>query len=73
MMDIALLIPIIRQILQVVGGFLIARGWLDDGAADALIGVIVNGIVFVWWLYDRHRINKKACLLRYKVGETDHA
>lgn len=73
MMDIALFIPIIRQILQVVGGFLIARGWLDDGAADALIGVIVNGIVFVWWLYDRHRINKKARLLRYKVGETDHA
>ncbi|MFE0235295.1 hypothetical protein ACFW0F_15245 [Brucella anthropi] len=73
MMDIALFIPIIRQILQVVGGMLIARGWLDDGAADALTGVIVNGIVFVWWLYDRHRINKKARLLRYKVGETDHA
>ncbi len=72
-MDIALLIPIIRQILQVVGGFLIARGWLNEGAADALIGVIVNGIVFVWWLYDRHRINKKARLLRYKVGEADHA
>ncbi len=72
-MDIALLIPIIRQILQVVGGMLIARGWLDDGAADALIGVIVNGIVFVWWLYDRHQFNKKARLLRYKVGETDHA
>ncbi|MBM6397938.1 hypothetical protein IR196_04835 [Brucella anthropi] len=72
-MDIALFIPIIRQILQVVGGMLIARGWLDDGAADALTGVIVNGIVFVWWLYDRHRINKKARLLRYKVGETDHA
>ncbi len=73
MMDIALFIPIIRQILQVVGGFLIARGWLDDGAADALIGVIVNGIVFVWWLYDRHRINKKARLLRYRAGEADHA
>ncbi|PJR87878.1 hypothetical protein CN878_19505 [Ochrobactrum sp. 695/2009] len=72
-MDIALLIPIIRQILQVVGGFLIARGWLDDGAADALIGVIVNAIVFGWWLMDRHRINKKARLLRYKVGEIDHA
>ncbi|QGA58122.1 hypothetical protein [Brucella sp. 2280] len=72
-MDIALLIPIIRQILQVVGGMLIARGWLDDGAADALIGVIVNGIVFVWWLYDRHRINKKSRLLRYKVGETYYA
>jgi hypothetical protein len=52
---------------------LIARGWLDNGSADALTGVIVNGIVFVWWLYDRHRINKKARALRYKVGEADHA
>ncbi|HWT63972.1 MAG TPA: hypothetical protein VN150_15460 [Ochrobactrum sp.] len=59
MMDIALLIPVIRQILQIAGGFLIARGWLDDGAADALIGIVVNAIVFGWWLIDRHRINKK--------------
>lgn len=72
-MDIALLIPIIRQILQVFGGMLIARGWLDNGAADALTGIIVNGIVFAWWLIDRHRINKKARSLRYKVGEADHA
>lgn len=72
-MDITLLIPVIRQILQIAGGALIARGWLDDGAADALIGVIVNSIVFVWWLIDRHRINKKNRELKWKVGEADHA
>ncbi|OOL13613.1 hypothetical protein BRY73_24570 [Ochrobactrum sp. P6BS-III] len=72
-MDIALLIPVIRQILQIAGGFLIARGWLDDGAADALIGIVVNAIVFGWWLIDRHRINKKNRELKQGKGETDHA
>ncbi|ELT50291.1 Pam3-gp28 family putative phage holin [Brucella intermedia] len=72
-MDIALLVPVIRQILQIVGGFLIARGWLDEGAADALIGIIVNAVVFGWWLIDRHRINKKNRELKWKAGEVDHA
>lgn len=73
MMDIALLIPVIRQVLQIAGGFLIARGWLDDGAADALIGIIVNAIVFGWWLIDRHRINKKNRELKQGKGGEDHA
>ncbi|SCD24313.1 hypothetical protein [Brucella inopinata] len=73
MMDITLLIPIIRQILQVAGGFLIARGWLDDGAADALIGIVVNAIVFGWWLIDRYRINKKNRELKQEKREADHA
>ncbi len=72
-MDIALLIPVIRQILQIAGGFLIARGWLDDGAADALIGIVVNAIVFGWWLIDRHRINKKNRELKQGKGGEDHA
>ena len=72
-MDIALLIPVIRQILQIAGGFLIARGWLDDGAADALIGIVVNAIVFGWWLIDRHRINKKNRELKQGKGGQDHA
>ena len=72
-MDIALLIPVIRQILQIAGGFLIARGLLDDGAADALFGIVVNAIVFGWWLIDRHRINKKNRELKQGKGGQDHA
>ncbi|MCO7727381.1 hypothetical protein NJB93_12330 [Brucella intermedia] len=72
-MDIALLIPIIRQILQVIGGVLIARGWLDDGSAEALIGIIVNGIMFGWWLFDRHRINKRNRDLRQTVEDNSNA
>ena len=73
MMDIALLIPIIRQILQVIGGALIARGWLDDAGADALVGIIVNAIVFSWWLLDRYRINKRNRDLRQTVEDNSNA
>lgn len=36
-MTIDLFIPILRQILQIVGGILIARGYFDQGMADALV------------------------------------
>lgn len=72
-MDIALLIPVIRQILQIAGGFLIARGWLDDAGADALIGILVNVIVFAWWLFDRRKINKANQTLKETVEENSNA
>lgn len=72
-MDIALFVPVIRQFLQVIGGMLIARGWLDEGAADALIGIIVNLLVFIWWLMDRQRINRKNRELKQKAGGPDNA
>lgn len=58
-MDIALLIPILRQILQAIGGALIARGYLDEGSAEALVGIVINAIVFIWWLIERYQINKR--------------
>ncbi|WP_079213884.1 hypothetical protein [Brucella pituitosa] len=58
-MEISLLIPLIRQILQAVGSYLIARGYLDTGAADALTGALVNGIVFVWWLVEHLHIRQR--------------
>ncbi|MDH7790742.1 hypothetical protein [Ochrobactrum sp. AN78] len=58
-MEISLLIPLIRQVLQAVGSYLIARGYLDTGAADALTGALVNGIVFVWWLVEHLHIRQR--------------
>lgn len=72
-MDIALLIPVIRQLLQVAGGFLIARGWLDDGSAEALIGIIVNAVVFIWWLIDRYRINRCNREIKQTVEDNSNA
>lgn len=56
-MQIGLIIPVLRQILQVAGGALIAKGVLDSGSADAATGIILNAVTLGWWLYDRIRIN----------------
>jgi hypothetical protein len=57
-MNIDLFIPLIRQIAQIVGGMLIARGIFDDGAAEAFVGATANLAVLIWWLVDRYRINE---------------
>ncbi len=64
-MEISLLIPLIRQILQAVGSYLIARGYLDSGAADALTGALVNGVVFVWWLVEHLHIRERLRALEH--------
>lgn len=51
-----LTIPLLRHVLQVCGGALLARGYLDQAALDALTGLIINGATLFWWLYD-HRKN----------------
>jgi hypothetical protein len=64
-MTIDLFIPILRQILQIVGGILIARGYFDQGMADALIGLGVNLLVLGWWLFDRSKINRRNLINKY--------
>ncbi len=41
----------IRHILTVVGGFLVARGKLDPGAVESIVGVVMAVIGFAWsWI-----------------------
>lgn len=70
-MTIDLFIPILRQILQIVGGILIARGYFDQGMADALVGLGVNVLVLGWWLFDRSKINRRNLINKYIVDRTD--
>lgn len=70
-MTIDLFVPILRQFLQIVGGALIARGYFDQGMADALIGLGVNVLVLGWWLFDRNKINRRNLINRYIVDRTD--
>lgn len=64
-MTIDLFVPVLRQILQIVGGILIARGYFDQGMADALVGLGVNLLVFGWWLFDRNKINRRNLINKY--------
>lgn len=66
-MTIDLFIPILRQLLQVVGGVLLARGYFDSATVDAFVGLGVNVLVLLWWLFDRNKINKRNLLNKYIV------
>ncbi len=73
-MTIDLLIPIIRQIMQIVGGMLIARGIFDEGSADAFVGLVVNAAMLLWWAFDRYRINEaNKAIAKVASDKTDAA
>lgn len=50
-MEFSLLIPVIRQLLQIFGGVLITKGYVDSDGLNALIGLILNLLTFGWWYY----------------------
>lgn len=64
-MTIDLFIPILRQLLQVVGGILLAKGYFDSATVDAFVGLGVNVLVLVWWLFDRNKINRRNLINKY--------
>jgi len=73
-MTIDLFIPILRQLLHMAGGYLIALGYFDEGAADAFIGVGINLFTLGWWAIDRVRINRaNKILAKVAADKTDAA
>ncbi len=57
-MTIDLVIPLLRQMLQVIGGVLVGYGVFNSAAADAFVGLGVNAFTLGWWIFDRWRINR---------------
>lgn len=64
-MTIDLFIPILRQLLQVVGGVLLAKGYFDSTTVDAFVGLGVNVLVLGWWFFDRSKINRRNLINKY--------
>lgn len=64
-MTIDLFVPILRQFLQVLGGILLAKGYFDSATVDAFVGLGVNILVLVWWLFDRSKINRRNIINKY--------
>jgi hypothetical protein len=46
-------IPVLRHVLQAVGGFLVASGWIDESMADTFIGLGINAGAFAWWAVEK--------------------
>jgi hypothetical protein len=73
-MTIDLFIPVLRQLVQILGGMLIARGVFDDGSAEAFVGLVVNLAVMIWWAVDRYRINEaNKTIAKVAADKTDLA
>jgi hypothetical protein len=73
-MTIDLFIPILRQLLHMVGGYMIAQGYFDEGATDAFVGLGINLATLIWWLIDRYRINEaNKAVAKVAADKTDGA
>lgn len=46
--------PILRHLLQLGAGALVARGMMDDGTATELVGALVSVISIVWMLIEKN-------------------
>lgn len=49
-MSAEILLPILRHLLQVLAGYLMAQGLLPEGGTELLIGAVLSLFSFVWWL-----------------------
>lgn len=39
---------VVRALLYTAGGWLVAKGWLDDGLVQALVPVVLTGGALIW-------------------------
>lgn len=57
-MKIDLFIPLLRNVLLVIVGLLIQRGYVDQSLSEPIIGAGLGLITTGWYLFDRRKINK---------------
>lgn len=48
MFDQAVIAGVIRHILTAVGGALVAKGYVDAGAVEAIVGGVVATVGVIW-------------------------
>jgi hypothetical protein len=54
-MDQALALGLLRHVLQLAGGALMARGYVDSGAMELISGGIVSLVTAGWYLAGRKK------------------
>lgn len=54
-MDQVLAVGLLRHLLQVVGGILLARGVVDPGGWDLIAGAVTSAGTAGWYLWSRKR------------------
>lgn len=61
----------LRVLLAAVGGFVVGKGWIDEGIAEALVGFVVVVVPFVWNLMAKKATSRESIQTAEKVAESD--
>ena len=48
-------LPIVRHLLQLAAGALVARGMMDDGTATELTGALISVVSIVWMIIEKRK------------------
>lgn len=47
------ILGILRHVLTFAGGFIVAKGWIDEGALTELVGALMTVIGTGWSIFDK--------------------
>jgi hypothetical protein len=52
-MNITIVNAVLRHLLTTVGGFAVAKGYVDSGTLETVVGAILTLVGVGWSLYDK--------------------
>lgn len=50
-MHMAALMPVIRHLLQLLAGWMLAQGYLTDGMTESFVGLGLAAFSLAWWYF----------------------
>ncbi len=58
--DLAMIVPVLRHVLQIGAGALVAKGAIDESVAQQLVGLGVSVGTLIWygWSKKKHAVDK---------------
>ena len=54
-MEKAKLFGIIRHALTILGGAVVAKGYLEDAMVEEIIGIVISGAGVIWSIIDKNK------------------
>ena len=49
----------VRHLLTMIGGILVAKGWVDDATAASLVGAALTIAGFLWSMLNKKKVESK--------------
>lgn len=48
-------LPIVRHMMQIISGYLVAKGIVDEGTAFEITGLVMSTLTFGWFFWERRK------------------